>query len=131
MQIEGGCFCRAIRFSADVDPATVSVCHCTDCQRLTGSPYRVTAILPGTSKPHIVSGTPRRFAKSAESHSVQHFCGDCGSPLFFSNTRDGSWGIRWGAIDQRAQLAPQRAIWRRSAVSWNGAIDDLPGRSGD
>ena len=41
MKVQGSCHCKRIRYEADVDPALVSLCHCTDCQMLTGSGYRV------------------------------------------------------------------------------------------
>ena len=44
MEIDGQCHCGRVTFQADIDPANVSICHCTDCQNLTGSPYRVTVI---------------------------------------------------------------------------------------
>ena len=40
MKIEGGCHCGNITYRAEVDPNTVGICHCTDCQTLTGSAYR-------------------------------------------------------------------------------------------
>jgi hypothetical protein len=40
MKIEGGCHCGSIRFEAEVDPATVVICHCTDCQTFSGSASR-------------------------------------------------------------------------------------------
>jgi hypothetical protein len=59
---------------------------------------------------------------------LQYFCGACGAPLF--TTGDGAeadaWGIRWGSIRQRAELAPKRQIWCRSAVPWVGEVGDLP-----
>jgi len=42
MEIDGQCHCGRVTYRADIDPAKVSICHCTDCQNLTGSPYRVT-----------------------------------------------------------------------------------------
>ena len=42
MKIDGSCHCGAIRYEAEVDPGDVSICHCTDCQKLTGSAFRVT-----------------------------------------------------------------------------------------
>ena len=42
MKIDGSCHCGAIRYEAEVDPGGVSICHCTDCQKLTGSAFRVT-----------------------------------------------------------------------------------------
>jgi hypothetical protein len=44
MDVHGHCHCGRVSFEADIDPQAVSVCHCTDCQALTGSPYRVTVI---------------------------------------------------------------------------------------
>jgi hypothetical protein len=46
MKVEGSCHCGQISFEAEVDPLTVSICHCTDCQTLTGSAYRVTVPSP-------------------------------------------------------------------------------------
>jgi hypothetical protein len=43
MQIDGQCHCGRIAYQAEIDPVRVSVCHCTDCQALTGSPFRVTS----------------------------------------------------------------------------------------
>jgi len=37
MKIDGGCFCGNITFEADIDPEKVMICHCTDCQSITGS----------------------------------------------------------------------------------------------
>ena len=44
MRIDGQCHCGAVTYQAEIDPERVSICHCTDCQALTGSPYRVTVI---------------------------------------------------------------------------------------
>lgn len=42
MRIDGQCHCGYVRYEADIDPTEVSICHCTDCQSLTGSACRVT-----------------------------------------------------------------------------------------
>jgi hypothetical protein len=44
MKIDGQCHCGLVSYEAEIDPELVSICHCTDCQTLTGSPYRVTVI---------------------------------------------------------------------------------------
>jgi hypothetical protein len=44
MKIDGQCHCGRVSYRADIDPERVSICHCTDCQQLTGSPYRVTVL---------------------------------------------------------------------------------------
>ena len=40
MKIDGGCHCGAITYEAEIDPETVTICHCTDCQTLSGSAFR-------------------------------------------------------------------------------------------
>ncbi|WP_407154436.1 GFA family protein [Bradyrhizobium sp. STM 3557] len=133
MQIDGGCHCGRITYQADIDPERVSICHCTDCQALTGSPFRVTVIC-AADEVRLTAGSPRRYTKFGDNGRRwhQHFCGDCGAPLFTSS--DGGsdeWGIRWGSIRQRNELKPRRQLWCASAVPWIDEIMHLPARPGD
>jgi len=60
MKVTGGCHCGHMSYEAEVDPATVRVCHCTDCQKLTGTAFRTNiATLPGTFV--LKSGTPKNL----------------------------------------------------------------------
>jgi hypothetical protein len=66
MKVTGGCHCGQITYGAEVDPTTVRVCHCTDCQRLTGTAFRTNiSSLPGTFV--LKSGAPKIYIKTAES----------------------------------------------------------------
>jgi len=133
MQIDGRCHCGFTAFEATVDPRRVSVCHCTDCQTLTGSPFRVT-VLTAPGNIHLTGASPKLYIKVGDSGARRHqyFCPECGTPLFACGDADaGEWGIRWGCIRQRADLKPVRQIWRRSAVPWLCEIDRLPGRPAD
>lgn len=120
MNIHGQCHCGNIRYEAKIDPEHVTVCHCTDCQKLTGSPYRVTVnALHSDIK---IEGEPRIYRRSADSGTVRlmYFCPECGSSLFASDEDPASraWGIRWGSINERDQFTPTRQIWCRSAMPW-------------
>jgi hypothetical protein len=134
MHVDGQCHCGYVTFEADIDLQAVSVCHCTDCQSLTGSPFRVTAIC-SSEQIRVTGGTPKVYAKTGDNgrKRFQHFCPQCGSPLFTSGEglRSDDWGIRWGVIRQRDQLQPARQIWCRSAVPWINEIKGLPGRPMD
>jgi hypothetical protein len=134
MQVDGRCHCGRVTFEADIDPRAVSICHCTDCQTLTGSPYRVTVICSG-GQIRVTGKAPKIYAKIGESGRTryQHFCGDCGSPLFTSGEGEHAddWGIRWGAVRQRAALRPARQTWCRSAVPWLTDVPELPGVPAD
>jgi hypothetical protein len=46
MHIDGECQCGQVTYEADIEPGEVSICHCRDCQRLTGTAYRVTVSAP-------------------------------------------------------------------------------------
>ena len=131
MHVDGQCHCGRVTFEADIDPHAVSICHCTDCQALTGSPFRVTVLCSG-NQIRTRGRAPKIYAKAGDNGRVryQHFCGDCGSPLFTSGEGEqtDNWGIRWGSIRQRALLKPARQIWCRSAVPWLGEVAGLPGR---
>ena len=44
MKITGGCHCGNISYEAEIDPEKIIVCHCTDCQTLSGSAFRTVAV---------------------------------------------------------------------------------------
>ena len=127
MKVNGSCHCGNIEFDAQVDTNTVVVCHCTDCQTLTGSAFRV--IVPAkTESFHIRGGSPRIYVKVAESGAkrMQAFCEVCGTPLYSSAEGNPTHlFVRVGAIRQRTSLRPTVQIWRRSAVKWLKDIDSL------
>jgi hypothetical protein len=120
MKVDGACHCGKISFEAEVDPASVGICHCTDCQSLSGSPFRTSIITPAASF-KLLSGTPKIYVKTADSGTrrAHGFCADCGSPIYATAEHNStSYTLRVGAIRQRAQLTPRRQIWCRSALPW-------------
>jgi hypothetical protein len=128
MRIEGRCHCGNIAYEATVDPATVGICHCVDCQTLSGSPYRAT--IPASAESFVLrGGAPKIYVKIAESGTkrAHAFCPDCGTPIYASAIGDPpTYSLRIGAIKQRAALRPRRQIWCRSALTWSsdlGGID--------
>lgn len=66
MKVHGSCHCGDIRYEAEVDPAQVGICNCSDCQMLTGSAFRVS--VPASSAGfRLLSGTPKVYVKTADS----------------------------------------------------------------
>jgi hypothetical protein len=129
MKVTGHCHCGKISFEAEVDPAEVRICHCTDCQRLTGTAFRSNvASLPGTFV--LKSGTPKTYVKTAESGNkrVHAFCPDCGTPLYAAapDPNPPTVGLRVGTLDQRAELRPSHQAWVRSALPWSMDLTDIP-----
>lgn len=130
MHIDGQCHCGHVRYEAEIDPERVSICHCTDCQQLTGSAYRVTASAE-TGKVRLTANPPKLYVKHGQNGRprLQYFCPECGSPLFTTGEGEDAaeTGIRLGTINQRRELSPRSQVWCRSALPWVGDVAILPG----
>lgn len=126
MKVHGRCHCGEIAYEAEVDAGLVSICHCTDCQALTGTAYRVS--VPAKAEDfRILSGAPKIYVKTAESGRAraQAFCATCGTPIYASDvSKPVMFNLRTGALAEYAQLKPVRQIWCRSALDW---VQDLSG----
>jgi hypothetical protein len=128
MHIEGGCHCGFITYEAEVDPEKVSICHCTDCQTLTGSAFRVTVQAPKQGF-RLLTGRPKIYIKTAESGTqrAHGFCPECGTPIYATAVTDPQiYGIRVGTTRQRTELRPKRQSWCRSTLDWAMNIESLP-----
>jgi hypothetical protein len=130
MPVHGSCHCGAVTYEATVDPEQVTVCHCTDCQRLTGSAYRV-SVPTQVDAFRLTRGTPRIYVKTADSghRRAQAFCAECGSPLYTYAVDDPrAYGSRVGGLRERQALAPRQRIWCSSALPWSIDLRGLPER---
>ncbi len=129
MQVDGGCHCGHITYRADIDPERIVICHCTDCQELSGSAYRFVAFTLEDAL-EILTGELKIYVKVADSgrERAQAFCPECGSAIYATSTDEGPkvYGLRAGTIVQRAELIPSRQIWHRSALQWVEDLRALP-----
>jgi len=121
MKIDGGCHCGHISYEAEIDPDKVVVCHCTDCQTLSGAAFR-TVVFSRIGGFKLVSGNLKIYVKTAQSGNKrqQSFCPECGTPIYAAGIEETpkAYGIRVGSIRQRAQLIPKLQVWARSAQHW-------------
>ena len=62
MRIEGGCHCGFIKYEGDADPEKAAICHCTDCQTLSGSALRVSVSADQTAPADETQKHPRPAA---------------------------------------------------------------------
>jgi len=120
MKIDGGCHCGYITYEATVDAARVGICHCADCQTLSGSAFR-TGVLAQKDEFRVLSGKPKIYVKTAQSGTrrAQAFCPECGTHVYAYAADDPqAVSIRTGTARQRDQLVPSVQIWCRSAQPW-------------
>ena len=128
MKVDGRCHCGRITYEAEIDPATVGICHCSDCQMLTGSAYRVSVPAPAATF-RLLSGQPKSYVKTADSGNkrVHSFCPDCGTPIHAAAPENPpTYSLRVGCLKQRHELRPTRRIWCRSALPWSDSLAGIP-----
>ena len=127
MKIDGGCHCGKITYTAEVDPENVGICHCTDCQTLSGTAFRVS--VSAAKEAFHLNGEPKIYIKTAESGGkrAQAFCPECGIPIYATAATDPQiFNIRVGTVHQRAELRPKTQGWHRSARDWVNDLQSLP-----
>jgi len=121
MKIDGRCHCGFITYEAEAEPENAAICHCTDCQSLSGSAFRTVIRVGDTFR--LLSGEPTIYVKTAENGNkrAQAFCPRCGSPIYSTSPGEGqqaAYMVRVGILRQRDQFVPRRQIWFRSAQPW-------------
>jgi hypothetical protein len=129
MKIDGRCHCGFVRFEAEADPETTTICNCTDCQTMSGAPLRaIVATRPGTFV--LLSGKLTEYRKTADSGNVrlQAFCPHCGTPIYATSTSDEpkAYNVRLGSVRQRNELVPRRQIFVRSQQAWVNDLNSVP-----
>jgi hypothetical protein len=128
MKIDGRCHCGYITFEAEADPDKATICHCTDCQSFSGSPFRASVRVTGDTF-RILAGEPTVYVKTAESGAqrAQSFCPRCGSPICATGVGEGpkTYSLRLGTVRQRDQFVPKVQIWARSRQRWVGDLAAL------
>ena len=123
---EGGCVCGSVRYWTRGDPVRVTVCHCTWCQRRTGSAFSVEAIF-NDDKVELNGGTRTKYRHISDRSGRWldlEFCPRCGTSIGFTlEWRAGIRVIDAGTFDHpgwiRADKHSFRYIFMRSAQKWS------------
>jgi hypothetical protein len=113
MKIDGRCHCGCITYETEIDPEKVLICHCGDCQTLTGSTFRTVALTYEDAF-KLLSGELQTYVKTGESGA--------------SAVGEGPKvrAIRVGTARRRDELVPKKQLWFRSAQRWVTNLDSVP-----
>jgi hypothetical protein len=114
------CHCGQLVHDCDGDPIKVSLCHCLDCQRRTGSTFSI-AVFYERAHVSIAQGAPQSFQRqSASGFPVRfHFCGGCGSNVFWEPERlPHLIGVAAGAFADPALRCPEQSVWTKDKHAW-------------
>ena len=114
------CRCGQLRARVVGDPVRVSVCHCLDCQKRTGSAFSAQARWPEARGE--LDGLSKTWTHRADSGNriTHHFCPDCGSTVHYriEGKFDGLVAIPLGAFDDPYFLRPAFSVWEARKHDW-------------
>jgi hypothetical protein len=113
------CACGRLAIDCDGEPVRVSVCHCLDCQRRSGSAFAAQARFPVERT--TVTGQARQWRRigSSGSAAIQHFCDNCGSTLFYVLERQPELvAVAIGAFADPHFPPPAYSVYESRAHPW-------------
>jgi hypothetical protein len=124
VRLTGGCGCGAVRFEVAAPLVAARYCHCTRCQRRTGTGSSASAqVEPGSFQ--IVQGEERMRAWKPDGGAEKWFCGDCGSALFSRDPEDATKvAVRLGSFDGDPGIRPTVRQFVAYAPVWEPLPDD-------
>ena len=122
--LTGGCLCGAVRFEVTEPLVSAGYCHCTRCQRRTGTAASAQArIVPGSLR--ILSGNELIRAYEPPDGFAKHFCSACGSALWSRSREDPEIvSVRLGAFDGDPGIRPSARSFVAYAAPWEPIPDD-------
>ena len=128
-QLDGRCLCGNVTYSCEGEAMATLLCHCTDCQRQTGTAFSIVVGLPADALE--VRGDTLAMVKTlGEAHggeTERNFCSACGSPIFsLSPAFPAVAWLKAGTLDDTSWLEPQVEVWGRSAQPWVEQVEGRP-----
>lgn len=124
--IAGGCLCGAVRYQAELAPQFAVLCHCRDCQRLSGSGHVPVMGVPKSS--FVVRGATKAYSARGGSGlaAVRHFCPVCGSLLFgMAEIVPDIASIYVGSLDDPSLFKPDTVLFARDRHLWDVTAGSL------
>jgi hypothetical protein len=117
--LEGGCFCGAVRYRLTSAPMFVHCCHCKYCQRQTGSAFVINAIIETDRIEHSGELVPVAMkTDSGRPHDI-HRCPKCQIAVWSDyGRRPLIRFVRVGTLDEPSLLPPDVHIFTRSKLPW-------------
>jgi hypothetical protein len=128
MTVEGGCYCKAVRYRAEGDPMFKGQCHCRECQYISGGHPNVVMGMPESGFAY-VKGAPKQFRRSDLPAPVtREFCAECGTHLLTRTPAlPGAVLLKIGTFDDPSVFgAPQMVIFTVDKQSFHHVPEGVP-----
>jgi hypothetical protein len=123
--LRGGCLCGAVRFELTVPPRHASYCHCTRCQRRTGTAASANVAVDGRALRITAGEEIVRGWRHPDGGAEKCFCSECGAHLWARDPETGvPRGVRMSAFDTDPGVRPQWRQFTAYAAAWESIPDD-------
>jgi hypothetical protein len=122
--ITGGCLCGAVRFALTELPQHAGYCHCTRCQRRTGSSSSAQARIDGRTFRLTAGEESLRGWRHPDGGFEKCFCAICGSHLLSRSPDTSQMSIRMSAFDEDPGVRPSWRTYVDYAAYWEPVPDD-------
>ncbi|HWW63447.1 MAG TPA: GFA family protein [Sphingomonadaceae bacterium] len=124
----GGCQCGHVRYLLEAQPVTAYACHCTQCQKQSGSAFGLSLIVPFAGL-RITQGEVKVWRRqvNAERFTDCGFCPDCGSRLYHRPMEGPVASLKPGTLDDRSWLQPVGHIFVDTAQDWTRPLRESDG----
>jgi hypothetical protein len=121
--LTGGCLCSGVRYEIAEPFVTAGYCHCTRCQRRTGTAASAQGrIVPGSLR--IVQGEELVREWKPEDGFAKCFCSNCGGALWSRNHEGQIASVRLGTVDGDPGIRPSYRTFTNYAAVWEPIPDD-------
>lgn len=126
MRIEGGCYCKNVRYVAEGEPIMAAQCHCRECQYISGGSPNMFLLMPPDGFRY-TKGAPKQFARSDLENAVtREFCPDCGTHLVSRRPGLKYVIMKAGTFDDPGQFTPQMAIYTVDKQAFHQIPEGMP-----
>ena len=126
MNLEGGCYCKQIRYESTGEIGMKIQCFCRECQYITGGDSLLGAGVPEDGF-RITQGEPKPFKRTdIENGVTREFCPNCGTHVT-TRAMPGMVIIKIGTLDDPALFeGPQAAIYTCDAQPYHRIPSEIP-----
>ena len=127
MKLEGGCYCKSVRYVAEGEPMMKAQCHCRECQYISGGSPNVFVAMPADGFTY-THGDPKSFTRADLPHAVtREFCPECGTHLATRPPGYPAVIVKVGSLDDPSLYGgPNMAIFTIDKQSFHQIADGLP-----
>lgn len=116
---DGGCTCGAIRYRLSGEPVFLTICHCSECQRQSGSAFGM-SLRMRRGDVAVTKGELKRWTRIADNGNPVGlaFCSECGTRIWHEPADAQFLHIKPGTLDDTSQLHPRYESWTKRKHPW-------------